>query len=256
MSTIEHLSYTQLNMYLRCPRQYYYRYIENKIYPPKARLSQGLAFHKTEADGFSKKMGYRRGYKISDLQLLYAEYFDDEIEKTEPIFDEGETRGKLLDEGVKAVEVYGKSKGRYIYPKQVEMPFEITFSNAPFTFEGRIDLIDVKDRLIDLKLRSRKFSQKEIETDLQLTSYYVGFREIFGYDPVELGWDLTLIQKEIKYERILVQRNTIHVRHFLQLIADISTAIKTGLFYPNTHSFLCSPDYCGYWNICMKGGKD
>jgi CRISPR/Cas system-associated exonuclease Cas4 (RecB family) len=256
MVEINYLSYSQLNMYVRCPRQYFYRYVEKKIYPPKARLSQGRAFHFAHEDGFTRKMADHKGYKTSDLMILFAEYFDREVQNNEPIFEEGENHGKLLDEGVGAVSVYGKSKACHIYPKQVEMPFEIGFKNAPFTFKGYIDLIDVGSRLIDIKLRSRRFSEKEQETDLQLTSYFVGYREVFGTNPKEIAWDLTLTQKKIQYERVPVTRGEIDVKHFLLTVADVAKAIQTGIFYPNTTSFLCSKDWCGYYKICMKGGKD
>ena len=252
MSLIKHLSYTQLNMYLRCPRQYEYRYIEKKIYPPKARLCQGRAFHSTQEDGFSKKLGYKKGYKTSDLKILFAEFFDDEVRKQDPIFEEDDTHGKLLDQGVSAVGVYGREKACRIWPKQVEMPFEITFSNTALTFKGRIDLIDVRDRLIDMKLRRRRYSEKDIMTDLQMTSYFVGFREIFSYDPSFLGFDVTLLQKEVKFERVPVARDSRNVRNFLDTVAGISRAIQSGIFYPNTTGYLCSPDWCGYWDICQE----
>jgi len=250
---ITHLSVTQVNMYLRCPKQWEYRYVEGKIYPPKARLCQGRAFHRAEADGFTKKLGFKRGYKTSDLKFLFAEYFDTEVKESEPIYEEGESHGKLLDEGVKSVEVYGKSKGRYIYPKHVEMPFKIEFANAKFTFIGYIDLIDVRNRLIDLKLQKRGISENQMLTDFQMTSYWVAFRHVFGFNPSFLGWDLVLIQKKIKYERIPCKRDNRYQRNFLETVAGVAKAIKSGLFYPKTDSFLCSPEWCGYWDICMKG---
>ena len=256
MVDIDHLSYTQLNMYVRCPRQYYYRYVEQKIYPPKARLCQGRAFHSAHEDGFVRKMADHKGYKTSDLMILFAEYFDKEVQNSEPVFEEGETHGKLLDEGVKATDVYGKAKARYIYPKHVEMPFEIGFKNAPFTFKGYIDVIDTCNRLLDIKLRSKRYSDKDKDTDLQLTSYFVGYREVFGTNPEEIAWDVTLLQKEIKFERVPVTRTETDIKHFLLTVADVAKAIRTGIFYPNTTSFLCSKEWCGYYQICMKGGKD
>jgi CRISPR/Cas system-associated exonuclease Cas4 (RecB family) len=256
VSLIKHLSYIQLNTYLRCPQQYYYRYIEGKIYPPKARLCQGQAFHSTQEDGFSKKLGYRKGYKTSDLKILFAEYFDDQMRTQDPVFEEDDTHGKLLDQGVEAVAVYGREKACRIWPKQVEMPFEITFSNAAITFKGRIDLIDVRNRLLDMKLRRRRFSENDLKTDMQMTSYFVGFREIFGFDPSYLGFDVTLLQKEVKFERVPVVRDGRNVRNFLDTVAGISKAIQSGIFYPNTTGYLCSPDWCGYWNICQEKRRD
>ncbi len=46
MLPTNHISATQLNMYLRCPAQYKFRYVDGIILPPKSALTKGKAVHR------------------------------------------------------------------------------------------------------------------------------------------------------------------------------------------------------------------
>ena len=41
-----HYSPSQINMFLRCPAQWKFRYVDRIIAPPKSSLVQGKAYHK------------------------------------------------------------------------------------------------------------------------------------------------------------------------------------------------------------------
>jgi len=70
------LSYTQLNMFLRCPRQYEYRYIHGLKVPPSGAMVQSRVWHQTVGNClpgpgglsrifFEQGAGQTRGFRLT-----------------------------------------------------------------------------------------------------------------------------------------------------------------------------------------------
>ena len=51
-----YLSPSQINMYLRCPAAYKYRYVDGLILPPKAALTRGKSVHKGQEHNYNQKI--------------------------------------------------------------------------------------------------------------------------------------------------------------------------------------------------------
>lgn len=80
-----YVSPSQLNMYLRCPAQYKYRYIDNIILPPRSAITKGRAVHKGQEHNYRQKVETFQDLKLSEIQEVAAAEFETFAEETEVI---------------------------------------------------------------------------------------------------------------------------------------------------------------------------
>ena len=246
------LSFTQINMLMRCPRQYDFRYNLKMIIPPKAAQTLGTTVHQTEAYGYKRKLADGRGYSTYDLMDLFSEYWNLNLSSYEPIFEEDETPGKLKDQGVNLVKHYGTKVGRYVYPKMVEQKFTIPADEERPDVIGYIDLATVKEDLIDIKVSSKTPTQDSVDQDMQLTAYDLGYDELMGNFPRSLKLHVILRTKEPRVAIIETKRTSNDHRIFLETVSEMSKFVSSGVFPRNTNGWWCSEKWCGYYGRCMK----
>jgi RecB family exonuclease len=243
----DHISVTQLKMYLRCPLQYKFRYIDNLIIPPASAITLGKTIHQTLEENFSQKVKTQQ-----DLPLNYLkDYFSDvwEIEAKETQFEKDEKPGKIKDEGINLVSVYHKTHSPKILPISVEEEFELEFENSPLRLKGYIDLIDRNKIIIDHKIKSRSMNQQDAEQDLQLTAYYLAYKIKKQKPPQGLRFDVIVRTKTPKIQQITISKTDEDTTRFLKILTQVTKAISSGIFYPH-ESYFCN--VCGYKKLCKK----
>ena len=240
------VSYSQINMYKRCPQQYKYRYVDGLKMPPKSGLIIGQAVHSGLTEGFNEKIkSGGSDLKIVNLIKEKAVYeLENLLSTTEVLYDENEDKDVLKDDTVKMSETYYKEIGKKLKPVEVKKPFEIQFSNVDWKLIGEIDIIT--DELIDWKTGKQKLSEEYIVYDEQLKLYKIvvskkaTIHQIVRYkkkDPQIYIYSSDFDEKVIK--------NT------LQNVATIVQLIRTGYFYKRLDDKVCS--WCGYKDLCLKG---
>ena len=70
------LSYTQINMFLRCPRQYEYRYVHGLKVPPTGAMVQSRVWHQTVELNYRQKIHSDRDLALGEMQEFFATHFD------------------------------------------------------------------------------------------------------------------------------------------------------------------------------------
>ncbi len=131
----------------------------------------------------------------------------------------------------------------------VEKGFELCFENVEYTLKGKLDLVDNQDIIIDHKTTKRSMQENGINSDLQLTCYSLAYRHALGLQEKALRFDVMVRTKKPKIQQITTQRTQEDINRFLKILAYISSAIKSGIFYPNENYF-CS--VCGYRDLCRR----
>ena len=249
---IDHLSYTQINMYLRCPRQYYFRYCENLILPPKTAMLQGRCVHKAQEHGFKKKLEAGRGYKTEECAEVFADEWSKALEEYEPIFEEDETKYSVLDQGVALVRHYGKVVGRYIKPAMVEQEFRLSPWESGPHLVGYIDLVTSQKDLVDLKVSSRLPNADAIHKDLQLSVYGMGFSALTDSLPRSYRWHMLIRTKVPRVAILKTTRDESDFRVFENTAEEVAKGIGAQVFPRRTDGWHCSEKFCGYWPRCMR----
>jgi len=249
----KYLSFTQLNMFLRCPRQYEFRYIQGLKKPPSGAMIQSKTWHQTLEKNYKQKINSNIDIPLKDMKEYYATQYDEAIYSEEIAFEEDENPAKLKDQGIIIVETHHKIIAPKVQPVNVEEEFLISLGEEfPFDLKGIWDLIESDDTIVDNKAYKRTPGQEEIDKNLQFTLYSLGYRASRKKIEKNLRMDGIIKTKQPKAVQIKTSRTNEDCRWLLNLIEKVAEAIKSGIFYPNPTGFLCNPKFCGYWEKCRK----
>ena len=239
----KHLSVTQIKMFLQCPLKYYFRYREGIVVKPNSSLTMGRCFHKTVEEFYKRRM---KGESI-DIKEAFSSFWAAESKETD--FKIDEIPGGLKDEGIRLIEKYIEEVAPTIRPQEIEKEFELVFENVAYTLKGVIDLIEEDGTIVDHKCSKRSPNQKDIDRDIQLSAYQIGYRSLYGRDPKGLRYDYVVRNKTPKTLQMPTERNQKDLERFLKLLGYVSKAIEQDIYYPN-EGMLCG--MCGYKEFCQK----
>lgn len=253
-----HISYTQLNMFLRCGEQYRRRYIEGEIIPPSGALVRGSSCHKAEEVNYKQKIETKKDLPLSDVQDAFSAAWEEE--KYSIAFTEEELEGqsptqalgRWKDSGVGLIKVYQEQVAPTARPTHVEQGFTIRFEGDHPDLIGFIDRIDEGTIIADQKHVGKSPPAAAILSDIQMTTYDLGFRAAFGRKPTKLVRECAVATKVPK---TVVQdcgpRDDAAIEHLVWRLAAFMEALEKGVFLPaGNGDWCCSPKWCGYYPTC------
>jgi putative RecB family exonuclease len=250
------LSYTQLNMFLRCPRQYEYRYVHGLKVPPSGAMVQSRAWHQTVEFNYRQKIHSDCDLALGEMQEFFVSQFDAALASEEVALEPGEKPGKLKDQGTAIVAAHHKAIAPAVRPLLVEEKFTVDLGeDFPFDLTGVWDLVERDGTIADNKAYGKMPQQEDLDKDLQFTIYALGFRATRGVIEPGLRMDAIVKTRNPRAVQLHTSRTNGDCRWLLNLIEQAGKAIASGIFYPNPNGWHCSPRYCGYWDRCM-GRKD
>lgn len=257
---IEHLSPSQIGQYLKCGRQYEFRYIKGLKIPPAGVMVLGSAYH----DGLAARFNYQKTYEsFPDPELAITTFADtfERITRDRMLeeedgegyeFDEvawEEEAGVLKDTGVGLLRAYQATVAPHITPVLVEEPATIILrpdQGTEIPVKIVIDLTTDADKTVDHKVKKKAFSELELSQSLQATIY-----------PMCTGSPLEFhVAKKTKVPEVVIQathRVYTDQLWFIDQAAKVWKAIHAGIFVPNNTGWWCSPEWCGYYSRCQGG---
>lgn len=245
---MNHISPSQINMYLRCPAQYYFRYVEGLILPPRAAMTRGTAVHRGIEANYRQKIESHEDMSLTEVQDITAAIFDELAENTE--WDED--RGKTKDAAIQLIGVYHEELAPTVQPAYIEQRVEIPLEGTDRTLLGFIDLIDAQDNIRDTKTTKRTPPANTIDKNLQLTAYALAYRTLTGKEEAGVKLDYLIHSKTPKTVTLEAKRTEDDILRFLGITQGIIRGIEGDVFYPNPDNYLCNEKWCGYWNECHK----
>lgn len=248
----DHISVSQINLYLMCPLKYRFTYIDQL---PKAFKAAELAFgsamhsaiewwHKERQSGRLREWSEVAGIFESDMHAQGV---------GEIRFKNGDDLAALIEKGRELVAVYLKEyKGGA--PQAVEQAFRVplvdleTGERLSLPLDGYFDLIEEGDVVVELKTAARVYDITTLTQHLQLTAYAYAFQFLRKRSP-NLRIDiLTKTKKPLLYS-IEVARNQNSMVRFVHLAKYVIEGIRAGQFYPNA-GWQCPS--CEYFEVCQK----
>jgi hypothetical protein len=160
------------------------------------------------------------------------------------------------DEGLE--ELFEKGKGMIEYylsvlpvdEKPLDLPRRFTVplidengEALPRPLVGELDRwvesTDGKVGVVDWKTAQARWSQDKIAKDDQATAYLLAAEYILGRKAEFFRYDLLLKTKNPEVERYFVARTDRDFRRFRKKVKELDTALISGAFVPNDHSFAC-----------------
>lgn len=249
---VEQISQSRIAMYLKCPMQFYFRYCEGLIVPPRAALTLGSSFHRAIAVNYRQKVGSHEDLPTSDVLDAFSTDFDHRAHET--LWFQDEDPGKVKDSGVAITQHYQTEAAPAIQPVMVEKEFE-----APMTYrvngeqkevklKGILDLQDEDQVIVESKTTSRKPYSVQYSHIIQSTFYVAGAMQEYGSARVDYVVN-TKTPKIVRYPIIVDSRKVVFLTN---LVASVVESIEHELWIPNRDHFLCSQRWCGYWDLCHE----
>jgi len=244
---MERYSFSQLRMFLRCPYQYYLRYIEGLKIPPDGGLTRGSACHSSILSDRDVAKDGLLAAKIKGIPMPLDEVIDTFNDCIERKKDETEWNDEKLSyddarsSGQKAVQEYYKYAHQVI-PEAIEQEIATEIDGVPYL--GYIDIV-CEGYNADLKFKSRKADVSVTEL-LQLGIYNLYNNKPFAmiHSVIIRKKDTEVITQNFAKDQLLTDR----IRRYNEIFISMK---EKEMFPPcNPDSWGCSPDWCGYTRIC------
>lgn len=244
-----HVSASQLSTWLRCQRQYEFRYMHELIMPPKSAMTRGSAFHKAIETDHKYKAVTRENLATEAVLDAYSDEFDRLSPETK--WDPEDNQGAIKDCGVWMTELYHNEVSTKIQPLTVESEFNIEIGGHEV--KGFIDLETEDGSIREAKSTGSRSFIGKIDHLLQL-SVYSSARP----DAKKFYLDNAMVSPTGKSRELITLtylRGELPLSRLHAYLDAFSSSLKTGTFYSaDPNSFACSEKACGYWNICKFGG--
>ena len=249
---IGHLSPSQVNMLLRCPTQWYFRYVENKVIQPTGSMMVGSAFHGAVGINYSQKIETHEDLPLQEVLDYFSTDFDANSQETDWRHDDPGTK---KDTGIQTLSKYQESIAPLVQPKAVELGYQLSFTNVDWTFKGYVDLVTDAEVVLELKTSARSVSKPREDHIRQISAYILGNRQLSGAKEFGARIDYAIHPSKNNPPKIVsftIQDPDDLVFHYLKLIKQCSRIVENEVFIPNRDHILCSRKWCGYWELCEK----
>ncbi len=246
---------SHLDMFLRCGKQFEFRYLKGIISPPSAALTVGSSTHAGIAKNFIIKKENGVGCTAEELKDTVASDFDVRSKETE--FKEDENPGALKDVAIQCAIAHHTEIAPHIQPDTVEESFIIE-TDAGYDLAGTLDLISTEGVIHDAKTSKSKYADDSVSGAIQPAMYDFAYEQLRGKKAKAFQYDVLIKPTKTIGARTQTVRGKVNKNDrawLFETITQVDKAIKAGVFLPAPEdSWVCNSKWCGYWSIC-KGKK-
>jgi len=232
-----HFSVSQLKTYLQCPRKHFYQYVE-RVQPDfrPIALSLGTAWHAAIARHLLCDS------TTEETSDLFRDVLVREVEdcSTPVLFEDDEDLAGCIDLGTRMIDTFIGAVPRPDLVLGVEVAFSLDISD-PRTGElesmpliGAIDALVIDNDLPtvwELKTGKKKWSEDQLEFDLQPTAYRMGAR-VHDVPDTALKILVTTKTKKPVVQIEFVTRTERDEHELAVILHSVRTAMKHGIDHP------------------------
>lgn len=128
---MDHISFTQLNMLLRCGEQYRRRYIQKEIIAPSGSMIRGRSCHKSEEVNFRQKIKTNLDLPVEQVKDIFSDEWEMgkyQIQWTEEELNGNspqKVEGNFKDSGIGLIQIYHAQLAPLQFQKRLR-------KNSPF----------------------------------------------------------------------------------------------------------------------------
>jgi len=232
----DHISVSQINLFLMCPLKYRFNYVDGLPKPFKpADLAFGSSIHAAvEWWHRHRTNGTEPGWQDT-VRIFEADMQAQSFETLN--FKNGDSLESLLEKGKQLLAVYLKNfKGEAV--RAVELPFRVplidpeTGEALEVPLDGYIDLIETDDTIVELKTAAKVYSLIELVQHIQITAYDYAFRWLYNRKP-KLRIDILTKGNNPAMHSFELSRDEKSLVRFIHIAKAVLKAIQSGQFYPN-----------------------
>ena len=250
---VTRLSNSQIGMWLRCPKQWFYRYEKGLKIPPSGAMVQGSAYHGALKEYFDHKIKTNTDLSLNDTMDAFDTYWADsqkgvygdrgEEDSKMEIDWESKDPGVLKDDAAVVVKKYHERIAPNIWPLRTEGYAEKMIGDVKYL--GYLDL-ETPNEIVDHKLKSRNMPQGDADRDIQPLSYAL----LTGQK--NFAFHVGVKKKIPEVNVVKVTKTDADILWWENAIIEVIRQMNTGIAPPNPTNWTCGPKYCGYYSICHK----
>ena len=230
-----HLSFSAISAYQDCPRQYWYRHVQQLPVVQSAEAVRGVILHEVLRRAGEVRRGGKR-VTASGLRSIH-----EDVWRVIP-FPDARRAPAFKRNGLAALESYRKAGGFDGEPAYLEQPFEVAVDG--WKLRGVIDRIDRTDggwKIIDFKSGRPIAGRKR---DLQVALYALGASGAMSLSPIEL---------EVVYlasgQSVRVEHAAVLAREAEQRGTEVAEGVRSGRFPARPERRRCR--LCPYRLACV-----
>jgi hypothetical protein len=242
---IDHVSHSQLDKWRSCPKQWEYRYVHKLREPSSGNLILGGVYHSTLEENFKQKLILGHDLDFDICADYFSTLWDKEVTKGWNTHWGNSTPGNLKDKGIELVGLYLDEVAPSVIPQFIEQSLTKDLNGTKFVI--RIDLIDMNNVVIDHKTSSKSYTQNAVDKDTQAsaTAFALG-------RPIAFQNHVAVKTKSPQIQVVRTYRTHADINWWYRMAVAIIEHMKTGYAPPNDDSWLCSEEYCGFFDLCRK----
>jgi hypothetical protein len=254
-----YLSISQIETYMKCGLQYYYRYVQGKMTPPGIALVTGSSGHAALELNFTHKAETMDDLPVEDVLDKFSDSYDQKVVEVEGMGKVA--KGAEKDRTAKLITIHQEIMAPSLMPmdqSSVEGEIRMPIGGVPML--GYFDL-ETDTALIDHKFVGKAKGTNEANDSLQLTFYSkaknkpdVAFNCLIKSKPNKAG------DKWSDPRVVMVTgrtRTEADYKWLESVVRFVAAAISRGVFVPAPPDhWACTKRFCGYYDQCRGSGKD
>jgi hypothetical protein len=245
-----------LDTFLRCGRQFEFRYILNYRSPYSGASMLGTSVHAAVNRNLIAKKENKVGCSLEEALDTFSSDFDIRAQETE--FKEDESKDALKDVGAELVQLHHTKIAPDLIPDKVEEHFIIE-TDAGYNLAGKLDLITADGVIHDLKTSKAKYADNAVTGALQPAMYDFAYEALRGEKAKGFQYDVLMKPTKTigaRYQQVRGEVTEQDRNWLFETVDTVHRAIGAGVFLPaQEDSWVCSPKWCSYWSMC-KGKKE
>ncbi len=238
------LSPTQARTFLGCSARWWFKYGLSLPELKTSSLAFGLAMHRALEINFRQKLESKEDLETAGMVTIFRDCWGEQVGQA--VFREDESPRDLAKLGERLIAKYMDEVAPRIEPAAVEMDVQGEIAGVPV--RGRIDLLDVEGRLVDIKTACRRPSCVPWDYAFQLATY----RQITPGASGEARLDTLVKTNAVQLVQHSYVVDDADLRATQVLYPFIRESIRNGLYLPNRDSVLCSRRHCPFWQHCQE----
>jgi putative RecB family exonuclease len=248
---MDHLSSSQINLYLLCSLKYRYQYIDKL---PKPFQSSALAFGSVFHSALSWLHTERHNGVDVTLENLYRRVesdWDSQRVETDIRYKDGEEELKLAIIGKEMLGMYFREPHRDIAGTEVHFTVPLVNPQSGerlgINLEGYFDLVEADETIVEFKTSAQALTLGDIKVHLQLTAYGYAYNLLHRRPPK--GYRIVNFVKTSKprLEVTETKRSESNFEAFFHLAEQVLNGITKGVFIPKP-GYWCKD--CEYASVC------
>src|SRR5262249_9945814 len=161
------LSPSQVRTFLDCQARWWFKYALVLPEQKNSSLALGLAIHRALEVNFREKLETHEDFEAPGVVMIFRDAWMEQVGQTQ--FTRDEEQHDIRRIGERLVAKYMDEVAPNVEPAAVEL--EVRGEISGVSVRGRVDVLDVDGRLIDIKTASRRPSWVSPDYAFQLATY-------------------------------------------------------------------------------------